>query len=101
MTLQGDLRTVLHPRSAVSETVGRLIEAGEHAEPLTLSGWEIATLVTFIEAAKRVAEAAAQQRPDVNAAHAEVASLQYAVRQTTEAWAAAERQLWRKDLEAL
>lgn len=101
MELQGDLRSVLHPRSAVNATVRRLTEAAERAEPVTLSARDAATLLTFIEAATRIAEGAARRRPEVNAAQAEISSLRYHVRMATEAWEASERALWRKDLEAL
>jgi hypothetical protein len=101
MTQGGDLRSVLRPRSAVRERIQRLIAATEHAEPVTLSARDAATLLTFIEAATRIAERATDRQPAVHADLAEINSLQYQLQKTTEAWEASERALWRKDLEAL
>ena len=96
MELQGDLRSVLHPRSSVDRIVQQLTEARDRAEPITLSVQNIGTLLTFIRAATR--RAAAARRPECQAAHADaVASLQYSLRKMTEAWEASERELWRRD----
>lgn len=99
MAFPGDVRTILHPRSAVTKTVQRLIESAERAAPITLSLRESSNLLTVLRAATRIAEAVADN-PLVQGAHRDaITALQYELRQTTEAWDAAERALWRKDLE--
>lgn len=94
MNLNQDLRSVLHPRSDVSLTEQRLIDAAEHAAPITLSLQEISTLLTFMAAARRVAEAAVRQKPEVQETRAKVASLQYQLAQSDQAWETAERRIW-------
>jgi len=82
----------------VTAIIERLIAATEHAEGATLSLSDASTLLTFIEAAKRVATVSAQ-RGDVHAAQAEIAALKYQLRKMTEAWQAAERRLHQRDKE--
>lgn len=95
--LRQNLRSVLRPRSSVNVIVERLVAASERAEGITLSLRDASVLLTFIEAAQGIATVATE-RADARAAQAEIGSMKYQLRKTTEAWHAAERRLHQYDL---
>ncbi len=89
MSLVNDRRTILSTRSSVRDLEQRLTRAAEGAVKLTLGLRDISTLLTFMAAAKRLADVTVRPTTKMR-----MVKLEAENKKVTAAWLLAEHKLW-------